>query len=146
MLFPYFRLFIDSLVASTSATRFYGKAYYRNDICVEGAVNLCPDSRWVMVIVIVFAHFVREYVLNDMLLFTNCSHCTALCPLGVNMFEAYRQKCSAEDLSRLKVALCSGEILSRVISGKHCLAKYKIILIFFCNYSKFLCPGSVQWH
>jgi len=25
------------------------------------------------------------------------------------MFEAYRQKCSAEDLSRLKVALCSCE-------------------------------------
>jgi len=33
------------------------------------------------------------------------------CP-GVNMFEAYRQRCSAEDLSRLKAALCSGEVLS----------------------------------
>ena len=35
-----------------------------------------------------------------------------LCDAGVNMFEAYRQKCSAEDLSRLKAALCSGEIFS----------------------------------
>lgn len=41
---------------------------------------------------------------------------TALCCPGVNMFEAYRQKCSAEDLSRLKVALCSGEdLFSKVI-------------------------------
>jgi len=48
------------------------------------------------------------------------------------MFEAYRQKCSAEDLSRLKAALCSGKILSCLVICKHCHSNVLNNLKFFC--------------
>jgi len=51
-----------------------------------------------------------------------------LCCPGANMFEAYRQKCSAEDLSRLKVSLCSGEALFVLyMMSNHCFFQYWII-------------------
>ena len=97
---------------------------------------------WLMILWF-FMNF--QFVDTGMSLSTSeVAYCIVLYCLGVNMFEAYRQKCSAEDLSRLKTALCSGEIIIIIIiMRKHCLSVYWMIFRFLnsywpsCQYKKY---------